>query len=337
MFLSFIVPVYNGETYLAECLDSLLRQGISAKEYEVLAIDDGSTDKTGEILETYCGLNANVRRFSQNHLGVSAARNRGIQEAQGDYVWFVDADDFIQDNALIELQKIIQTDFYDRIIFDVYSFFEALTADETEAKNTGTICSNSGSNTVAVWASIFRRDFLIENRKFFREGLTMSEDALFLYELQLIHPVSESLNQVLYFWRRNSASTTMSESKVTVLQKMDSILQVAIQMDHYYHSRQGEMPVCANYLMSNLWLFLHYTAGLDHKNCRVALRKAIENDLFPYHRPPECTLRKTYMTTRTDYIGKIFDFVGTHLHRRWGFALMRLYCMFQRQVIAICK
>ena len=330
MFLSFIIPVYNGETYLSECLDSLLRQGIPLEEYEIIVVDDGSTDGTDEILANYCACISNIRRYTQNHLGVSAARNLGLQEAQGDYVWFVDADDFIQDNALLELREFTLTGQYDRIIIDVYTFFETLTADEVEAKVTKTICSNSGVNNVNVWASIFRRAFLTGNGRSFREGLTMAEDSLYLYEVQLCHPVQAFFNKVLYFWRRNLKSTTLSDSKVTTVKKMDSILQVVAQMDIYYKNRQGELATCANCLMSNLWVYLLHTARMDRENFHIALDKVMEKGLFPYHRPPECTLRKTYMTNRTDLFGKLFDYVGIHLHRRWGFAVMRLYYMFQR-------
>lgn len=332
MFLSIIVPVYNGDTYLAECLDSLLCQGVSEEEYEVLLIDDGSTDETGSILAAYCAAHANFRRFAQNHLGVSAARNLGLREAKGDYVWFVDADDFIRDNALSMLQEFAATDHYDRILFDAYHFFESLTAEETEAIAAGTICSNSASGVVAVWSSLFRRAFLLEIGQTFDENLTMSEDTLFLYEMQLHHPVQVSFHQVLYFWRRNPASTTMSGTKVTTLRKMDSMLQFAIRMDDYYQKRQGELSACANYLMSNLWLYLLSAAELDCKSCRAALRRAAKNGLFPYYRPRECTLQKTYLTTRTDLFGRVFDFVGMHLHRRWGFAVIRIYRLLRHKL-----
>ena len=331
MFLSFIIPVYNGEKYLAECLDSLLRQGVPEDTFEVLVVDDGSTDGTAAILASYSAAYPNFRRLAQDHKGVSAARNLGLREAQGDYVWFVDADDFIQDNAIPELQRVAESGGYDRIIFDAYQFTESLTAEEAAAKAAGTIVSNTGINSVTVWASVFRRGFLLETGRTFLEGLVVSEDELFLYEIQLHAPVQTELHRVLYYWRRNSTSTTMSESKVTKLQGMESRLQIMTRLKEYYQDRRGDMAQCADFLMGNLWTYLMNAAGLDRTGSREALRRVSKNGLFPIRRPPECTLRKTYMTTRTDLFGKAFDFVGTHLHRRWGFAVMRLYCLLQRK------
>ncbi|MCR5809462.1 MAG: glycosyltransferase family 2 protein [Clostridiales bacterium] len=330
MFISFIVPVYNGEVYLAECLDSLFRQGVPEETYEVIVVDDGSTDGTRDILASYSAAKSNFWFFTQDHRGVSAARNLGLREAQGDYVWFVDADDFIQDNAIDELMKITDNRKIDRVIFDAYQFTEELTTEEMEKKASGRICTNSGSGAVAVWASIFRRLFLIEHGKAFNEGLSMAEDTLFLYELQFARPEQFCFHKVLYFWRRNPTSTTMSETKITQLSSMESRLRFMTQMKEYYQNRKGDLAQCADYLMSNLWPYLMNTAGLDRKSSREALRRVKEIGLFPIRRPPECTLRKTYMSTRTDLFGKVFDFIGTHLHRRWGFAVMRLYNLIKR-------
>lgn len=92
MFLSIIVPVYNGEQYLKACLDSLLAQDISPKEYQILCINDGSTDASGSILAAYSAYNPNILVLQQPNSGVVAARNAGLKAASGDYIWFVDAD-----------------------------------------------------------------------------------------------------------------------------------------------------------------------------------------------------------------------------------------------------
>lgn len=92
--VSIIVPAYNAECYLEECLDSLLKQTL--KEIEIIVIDDGSTDKTGRIAEDYAGRDKRVRVVHQVNQGLSAARNRGIELAQGKYVTFVDSDDKVK-------------------------------------------------------------------------------------------------------------------------------------------------------------------------------------------------------------------------------------------------
>lgn len=93
--LSIIIPVYNTEKYVGECLDSSVEQDILKNEYEIICIDDGSTDGSLNVLTEYSNKYENIHVYSQKNQGVSAARNAGISVASGKYVWFVDSDDYI--------------------------------------------------------------------------------------------------------------------------------------------------------------------------------------------------------------------------------------------------
>ena len=106
--LSVIIPTYNLENYIALTLDSCLRQNIPPGEYEIICINDGSSDRSAEIISEYAKKYANVKLFSQANAGVSAARNRGIDLAQGRYIWFVDGDDVIADNCLASILSIVE-------------------------------------------------------------------------------------------------------------------------------------------------------------------------------------------------------------------------------------
>lgn len=99
--ISVIIPVYNAELYLRDCVESILNQSFS--DYEVVLIDDGSKDKSGTICEEYASNNEKVRYFRQDNSGVAAARNLGIKEAKGQYVCFVDADDIVSKDYLKQL------------------------------------------------------------------------------------------------------------------------------------------------------------------------------------------------------------------------------------------
>lgn len=96
MRLSIIVPVYNVEPYLEKCLDSLLDQNIDKSQYEILVLNDGSTDKSLEIVHKYADKYSNIQEFSHPNKGLSGTRNVGLKNATGDYVWFVDSDDWIR-------------------------------------------------------------------------------------------------------------------------------------------------------------------------------------------------------------------------------------------------
>ena len=96
--ISVIVPVYNVEKYLRRCIDSILAQTFS--DFELLLIDDGSKDSSGEICEEYAGKDARIRVFHRQNGGVSTARNLGIDKAKGEWIYFVDSDDVVLPSAL---------------------------------------------------------------------------------------------------------------------------------------------------------------------------------------------------------------------------------------------
>ena len=98
MKISIIVPVYNAELYLARCLESILSQSFT--DFELLLIDDGSTDGSGEICDTYAEKDRRVRVFHKENGGVSSARNLGLKEAKGEWICFVDSDDELLSNGL---------------------------------------------------------------------------------------------------------------------------------------------------------------------------------------------------------------------------------------------
>ena len=100
IYVSIIIPIYNVASYIAKTLDSVLRQGLDVSEYEVIMINDGSKDSSADICREYCERFSNFKLINQENSGVSAARNKGIDAAQGEYIVFLDADDYLLDNGL---------------------------------------------------------------------------------------------------------------------------------------------------------------------------------------------------------------------------------------------
>lgn len=100
MLLSIIVPGQNVEAYISKCLDSLLNQDISSSDYEIIVVNDGSTDRTKEIVEGYVSSHSNVILINQQNKGLSGARNSGVKVARGSYVMYIDSDDYIEKNVL---------------------------------------------------------------------------------------------------------------------------------------------------------------------------------------------------------------------------------------------
>ena len=98
--ITIIVPVYNTEQYLRSCLDSLFRQGLNVSDYEIILVNDGLTDKSYEICKEYKERYQNIVLLSQTNQGVSAARNYGLSQAKGEWICFVDSDDYMVGNSL---------------------------------------------------------------------------------------------------------------------------------------------------------------------------------------------------------------------------------------------
>ena len=117
--ISIIVPVYKAETYLHRCVDSLLAQTFT--DFEVLLIDDGSPDRSGEICDDYAHKDARVRVFHQENGGVSVARQRGLDEARGEYTIHADPDDWVEPDMLEALYRKAKEDDADMVICDYYT------------------------------------------------------------------------------------------------------------------------------------------------------------------------------------------------------------------------
>lgn len=115
MKLSIIVPIYNVAPYLRKCVDSLLAQDIS--DYEIILVDDGSPDECPQICDEYATTYSNIHVVHQENAGLSAARNSGIAIAQGEYIWFVDSDDYVEPNVLGILIEQIERENLDVLRF----------------------------------------------------------------------------------------------------------------------------------------------------------------------------------------------------------------------------
>lgn len=118
MKISLIVPAYNVAQYLPKCLDSLLNQGMPQDELEILVIDDGSPDDSGAIADRYAALHPEIRVIHQENRGLSGARNVGIEQARGDYLWFIDSDDWIFPGILPQLVEQMDKYQLDKLLFN---------------------------------------------------------------------------------------------------------------------------------------------------------------------------------------------------------------------------
>ncbi len=181
--ISIIVPVYKAEAYLHRCVDSLLAQTFT--EFEVLLIDDGSPDRSGEICDEYAAKDNRVRIWHWHNRGVVAARRQGIKLAKGEYIIFVDADDTLPPKALAVHERIMEKGGYD-IIQTNYIFF-ALNGSTQKGLigHKGDVCSNDfirmlllGECPAGILGKIFRKEVLNGNTMDISEKIKDNEDLL---------------------------------------------------------------------------------------------------------------------------------------------------------------
>ncbi len=219
MKLSIIIPAYNAESYLPQCLDSILAQ--KHQGCEVIVVDDGSTDSTAALLERY----PDVKVVHQENHGMSTARNRGLDEARGEYILFVDSDDLLTAGALETLVAELSGE--DIIAFNAKKLHDA-TGEQTyhptirEPKTTDGwtyFCRHRLEATdihfVCIWQRAYRRQFLIDNNLRFADGILRAEDDLFTTQAMLAAKTLRTITPCLYIYRirANSITTTIDRRR----------------------------------------------------------------------------------------------------------------------------
>ena len=319
MFLSIIIPVYNAETYIGETLSSLLAQDISAEDYEIICVNDGSKDGSPALLDRFAAEHSNIVVIHKENGGVTTARNAGLEAARGEYIWFVDADDLVYPGALSRLQALAGD--CDRIVFGAYQFIDVLTEEDLAKAHRNELPTNTPWYDAVVWRCILRRDFLNRYRLNFRyPELTHGEDGLFMYEVTLHNPATVELHQVLYFYREHSGSAETTVTPENRLRKLRSYIRICAILRASLKHMPNESG--ANKLMSFLWMALYETLRLPTPQRKQAMAQLKQEGLFPFHRPKECTLKRSYMTDRDDLLGKVYDKLFLNLHRPWAYAVM---------------
>ena len=151
--VSIIVPIYNVEQYISKCIESILAQ--TYRDFELILVDDGSTDMCGKICDEYAKQDSRVHVIHQENKGVSAARNAGISLAKGEYIMFVDSDDFITENMLEKMHDCIAESGSDIAICGINNFLDGAETEDKSQMNDISTKTISGRDACL---SIYRMD-----------------------------------------------------------------------------------------------------------------------------------------------------------------------------------
>jgi len=202
MKVSVIVPVFNTEPYLVECLDSLLAQDMPSGEFEIVAVDDGSTDGSGRILDDYADRHGRVRVLHQENSGwPGRPRNVGIEAAKGEYVFFADSDDRLGPEALRRMVEFADAHGSD-VVVPRHMHFDGRPYDGSVWRaNAVDADLRLAILTVGPW-KLFRRDFLDRRGLRFPEGKIRLEDGIFVTEAYLTARRVSVLTDSDYYYKR---------------------------------------------------------------------------------------------------------------------------------------
>lgn len=216
--LSIIVPVYNVEKYLLECLESI--EKIKNINYELLIINDGSPDNSQNIIDEYCKKNSRAKFFIKENGGLSSARNYGLERAKGEYIWFVDSDDLVIASEFEKFFKEAINSNKDFILGNCCTFKDGEKINYKELNKKEIRCYDNKEKIYfelkglpGVWRVIYKNKFLKKMGIRFKEKIT-AEDVLFNY---LILNRTENLKHIdatVYLYRLNrEGSITTNQDK----------------------------------------------------------------------------------------------------------------------------
>lgn len=218
IFISIIVPVYNVEKYLRECLDSISQ--LKAFSWEAILVDDGSTDTSGQICDEYAKQDSRFRVIHQKNAGVSAARNAGLDAAKGEWIWFVDSDDSINPDFEISNPEVF--DDADYVLFDMRKFRDGEELNTLEHQKGTVKCTDLSKNDFLCKYQcnhhqrlFYKKTWVMidhHQRLAFCLGTRVGEDLEFQYKYLTRCQRPARLDAVLYNYRLREGSATQDDS-----------------------------------------------------------------------------------------------------------------------------
>ena len=329
--ISILVPVYNMEKYLEDCMDSLINQ--TFEDIEIICIDDGSKDDSLAILRRYEAQDKRVRVYPQENSGLGKTRNAGFEKAQGEYIWFIDSDDWLALDACEKLYQYAQEHNPDIIYFGTQIVLEEENIPRSSRwdwtlKNLPKYLKNNVINafdepkyfinvSMEVWNRLYRREFITQNKIGFNAGIkAFLEDVLFNNECLINNPRILSVKDLFYFYRIRNTSvvgnlfnpkTGYYKNAIFLSKQTDEIL-ARHNIDHDIRriflkrnlERIFSMMSHSEKVKRDMYPLLHdYFKGLDKEVCTDDFLKQLKLDKkLP---PIASTPYKRYLIQSTIY------------------------------------
>ena len=288
LLFTIIIPIFNAEKYLDRCIKSVLKQ--SYREFQVVLVDDGSKDRSGEICDYYAKHSSQITVIHKQNEGVSAARNDGIRVAEGDYIGFVDADDTIEEDCLMTLFQLLRSEYFDCVSFGINKIFvengeivdsvqdthgEAFWRNPDEIR--GGIIELFPNMTIAsVCNKVYTKD-IIKNKNFIE--MMTGED--FLFNIEVLQDISSFavLNNCLYDYYRNKKEKTRANSyTLKYIDDIEAMYKAVLSLFRNWEIKQKDYYQIIDDIMYGM--FHNVLVALPREEYKKAIRRPYVRKAF---------------------------------------------------------
>ena len=286
--ISIVIPVYNAASFLADMLDSIVYQ--SYNDYEIILVNDGSTDESSAICHKYALQYKNITVFDRQNYGAAASRNFGIEKAQGEFIWFMDSDDVLEEDALLRAIEMQKESDADVVIGGMNFCFTDTGRISTKVLSRNIVLDSEGfkeqykelfsiNYVSSLCNKMFRREIVCRNNIRLHESLQMYEDYIFCMDILLKCKVIACSSSVFYNYELRNTLSLSHRHKSDVL-SMFSILENKISG---YLQVFGEKSCSGKSSLNNLIVYLGYECVKNEakgKNSYAKVRELLHAELF---------------------------------------------------------
>ena len=293
LLLSYIIPLYNTEAYIVRCLRSIIAQGLPESGYEVIVVDDGSTDGGRELVDALAAEHPQVRLLSQTNAGVSAARNKALDAARGRFVQFVDSDDYLAEGMMKPLLQRAIDESLDVLVFN-YNCVDADGNDRphdrddnypSTAAMTGVDYLEHHSMTPYVWRFLVRRDYLNQGNWRFDTSLIVCEDGALIARFLLNAPRVAHDGSAPYNYASRGDSAMHNPDPEHLKQRIFSQVDAAISIDEvikYYEAQTGLKAPASVAGVRNVYLYFSLTKAMTCGLVEEVVARMRRSGLYPF-------------------------------------------------------
>lgn len=258
--VSIIVPVYNAEKYLKRCLESIINQ--TYKNIEVILVDDGSVDKSPEICDEYKELDNRVKVIHKENGGASSARNIGLDAVNGEFVCFVDSDDWIEKNMIEVLLKKLKESNVDIVRCNTCELDNQVKESWTETRDK--VIDNVLNGNISAYVYLLIVKYEIVKNIRFNENILLMEDTLFLLNILIKECKINFINEKLYHYEMNNGGLTLStrnaKNKIFgLIEYKNKVIELLKDNDLYLEEREKNI----NLVITKFIIYYSYKLSIQ--------------------------------------------------------------------------